>query len=173
MSIFQGTGVAIITPFTTKGSVDFEALGNHVERLIDNGINYLVILGTTGEAVTLNPQEQHDVIRFIIERADGRVPAVIGMGGNNTGEVVAKIKRTDFQGIQGILSVAPYYNKPSQEGLYQAAQVLTLLLTPRSDWRPTLQILWPSKKLLEIWIKPWNLLPTNHMISIFFRERTH
>ncbi len=119
MSIFQGTGVAIITPFTANGAIDFEALGNHVDRLIDNGIDYLVILGTTGEAVTLNPQEQHDVIRFIIERADGRVPAVIGMGGNNTGEVVAKIKRTDFQGIQGILSVAPYYNKPSQEGLYQ------------------------------------------------------
>jgi 4-hydroxy-tetrahydrodipicolinate synthase len=119
MSIFQGTGVAIITPFTNKGAVDYEALGNHVDRLIDNGIDYLVILGTTGEAVTLNAQEKNEVIRYILEKADGRVPAVIGMGGNNTNEVVDKIKRTDFKGIKGILSVAPYYNKPSQEGLYQ------------------------------------------------------
>ncbi|MFO7940118.1 MAG: 4-hydroxy-tetrahydrodipicolinate synthase [Bacteroidales bacterium] len=119
MSIFQGTGVAIITPFTATGAVDYEALGNHVERLITNQVDYLVILGTTGEAVTLNAQEKNDVIQFILEKTDGRVPAVIGMGGNHTKEVVDKIKRTDFQGIAGILSVAPYYNKPSQEGLYQ------------------------------------------------------
>jgi len=119
MSIFQGTGVAIITPFTATGAVDFEALENHIERLITNHVDYLVILGTTGEAVTLNVQEKNDVVRFVLEKTNNRIPAVIGIGGNNTNEVVDKIKRTDFQGIAGILSVAPYYNKPSQEGLYQ------------------------------------------------------
>lgn len=119
MNKFNGTGVALITPFTETGKVDYDALGNHVERLITNGVDYLVILGTTGEAVTLNPQEKHDVITYILNKNAGRLPAVIGLGGNNTREVTDQIKRTDFQRVDAILSVAPYYNKPTQKGLHK------------------------------------------------------
>ncbi|MGZ2368299.1 4-hydroxy-tetrahydrodipicolinate synthase [Ancylomarina sp. YFZ004] len=117
---FSGTGVAIITPFHTDGSIDFNSLTNLVDFQINNGINYLVVMGTTGEAATLNKDEKKAVIDYIIKINNKRVPLVIGIGGNNTNEVINGIKSFHaYNEIAGILSVAPYYNKPSQEGLYQ------------------------------------------------------
>ncbi|MCZ4695119.1 4-hydroxy-tetrahydrodipicolinate synthase [Ancylomarina euxinus] len=117
---FSGTGVAIITPFHTDGSIDFNSLTKLVDFQLNNGINYLVVMGTTGEAATLNKDEKKAVIDHIIKINNKRVPLVIGIGGNNTNEVVAGIKSFHaYNEIAGILSVAPYYNKPSQEGLYQ------------------------------------------------------
>ena len=117
---FSGTGVAIVTPFHTDGSIDFNSLTKLVDFQLNNGINYLVVMGTTGEAATLNKDEKKAVIDHIIKINNKRVPLVIGIGGNNTNEVVEGIKTFHaYNEIEGILSVAPYYNKPSQEGLYQ------------------------------------------------------
>ncbi len=116
---FIGTGVAIITPFKADLSIDFDSLQKQIEHLISNGINYLVVLGTTGESVTQSESEKYDLVIFIKEKVNKRVPIVLGIGGNDTRAVVDKIKKTDFDQIDAILSVSPYYNKPSQEGLYQ------------------------------------------------------
>lgn len=116
---FSGTGVAIITPFKKDLSIDFEGLEKQIEHLIANGINYLVVLGTTGESVTHTEDEKKQLVTFIKEKVSNRIPIVLGVGGNNTQAVVDQIKKTDFDQIDAILSVAPYYNKPSQEGLYQ------------------------------------------------------
>ncbi len=115
----KGTGVAIVTPFRKDGSLDFNALSKLINYLIDNGINYIVALGTTGESVTLNKDEKTAVINFVKESINGRVPLVVGIGGNNTSEIITTINNTDFEGIDAVLSVSPYYNKPSQEGLFQ------------------------------------------------------
>jgi len=116
---YAGTGVAIITPFKKDLSIDFEALEKQIEHLIANGINYLIVLGTTGESVTQTESEKDELVKFIIEKVYKRIPIVLGVGGNNTQAVIDKIKKTDFNEIDAILSVAPYYNKPTQEGLYQ------------------------------------------------------
>lgn len=116
---FTGTGVAIITPFRNDGSIDFKSLPKLLEHLISNGIDYLVVLGTTGESVTLSKDEKQAVISYVVEVVGKRVPIVIGMGGNNTQDIVNNINSNDFENIDAILSVAPYYNKPSQQGLYQ------------------------------------------------------
>ena len=116
---FAGTGVAIITPFKKDLSIDFEGLEKQIEHLIANGINYLVVLGTTGESVTQTEPEKEELVKFIIEKVNKRIPIVLGIGGNNTQALVNKIKKTDFSQIDAVLSVAPYYNKPTQEGLYQ------------------------------------------------------
>lgn len=116
---FIGTGVAITTPFKADLSIDFPSLEKHLEHLISNGINYLIVLGTTGEAVTLFDSEKEELINFIKEKVNKRIPIVLGVGGNNTQAVLNKIKETDFNGIDAILSVSPYYNKPTQEGIYQ------------------------------------------------------
>ncbi|MBI9033703.1 MAG: 4-hydroxy-tetrahydrodipicolinate synthase [Bacteroidales bacterium] len=116
---FKGTGVAIVTPFRKYGTVDFTALGNLVEHIISNGVDYIVALGTTSEAATLTEDEKQAVVDFVIETNNGRVPLVVGMGGNNTQAVINQIKKTSFEGIDGILSVAPYYNKPQPKGIYQ------------------------------------------------------
>ena len=116
---FSGTGVAIITPFNSDLSIDYKSLEKQIEHLISNNINYLVVLGTTGESVTQSESEKDELVRFIKEKVNKRVPIVLGMGSNNTQALVEKIKKTDFNGIDAILSVAPYYNKPTQEGLYQ------------------------------------------------------
>lgn len=116
---FTGTGVAIITPFRNDGSIDFKSLGKLLEHIISNGINYVVALGSTGESVTLSKDEKQAVISCVIEVVDKRVPVVVGMGGNNTQYIISSIKSNDFDNIDAILSVAPYYNKPSQKGLYQ------------------------------------------------------
>jgi 4-hydroxy-tetrahydrodipicolinate synthase len=118
-SIFRGTGVALVTPFTSNGYVDFKALGKLIDYVIEGGVNYLVALGTTAETPTLSSDEKKEVLKSVLNHAAGRVPVVCGMGGNNTAEVLENISSYDLSGISGLLSVAPYYNKPSQEGIYQ------------------------------------------------------
>ncbi len=115
--IYAGTGVAIVTPFRKDRSIDFNALDKLVKNIIKAGVNYLVVMGTTAESVTLSNDEKQAVINYIKEINNNRLPIVIGIGGNNTQEVVNNIKKQDFDGISGILSVSPYYNKPSQTGL--------------------------------------------------------
>ncbi|MBS1637089.1 MAG: 4-hydroxy-tetrahydrodipicolinate synthase [Bacteroidetes bacterium] len=115
----MGTGVAIVTPFTKKGHVDFDALTNLVEHLVKGGVEYLVVLGTTGESATLSKDEKQAVINHVVKVNKGRLPLVLGIGGNNTAEVVHSLKHTDLKAFSAVLSVSPYYNKPSQEGIYQ------------------------------------------------------
>jgi len=115
----KGTGVAIVTPLKKDGSVDFNALGNIVEHLIKGKVEYIVAFGTTGESVTLNKEEKSAVTQHIIKATKGRIPVVLGIGGNNTAEIIENIKKTNLAGITAILSVCPYYNRPNQEGLYQ------------------------------------------------------
>lgn len=118
-SRLKGMGVALITPFNNDDSVDFESLGRLVEYQIKNGIDYLVVLGTTAETATLSEAEKKEVSSFVIDKVNGRVPIVLGVGGNCTRAVIEELKTKDFTGVDAILSVTPYYNKPSQEGLYQ------------------------------------------------------
>lgn len=119
MERFYGTGVAMVTPFGTDGQVDYPALSNLINYLIDGGVEYLVSLGTTGESATLNKDEKKKVFAFTAEVNKGRLPLVAGIAGNNTHEVVENIKHFDTTGYDAILSASPYYNKPSQEGIYQ------------------------------------------------------
>ncbi len=112
-------GVALITPFKTDESIDFEALSRLIEYQIKNGTDYLVVCGTTAETPTLTDAEKDKVTRFVVDCVAGRLPVVLGVGGNCTKAVVEKLETFDFSGIDAILSVTPYYNKPSQEGLYQ------------------------------------------------------
>ena len=114
----QGTGVALITPFKAGREVDYEALGLLVDNVIRGGANFLVVLGTTAETPTLSKAEKADVVAFIRERNGNRLPMVIGIGGNCTADVMRTINETDTSGFDAILSVTPYYNKPSQQGLY-------------------------------------------------------
>lgn len=118
-NIFKGLGIALITPFTSEGRVDYDALKRLIEYQLANGADFLCILATTGEAPCLTQQERDDITAFIRERVAGRVPILKYCGGNNTSAVVEEIKMTDWTGIDGILSICPYYNKPSQEGIYQ------------------------------------------------------
>lgn len=118
MKKFRGTGVAIVTPFKNDLSIDFSALGRVVNHVVDGGVNYIVALGTTGESVTLTKDEKKAVISYVIETVDKRVPVVVGIGGNNTQEIIDFVRQTDLTGIDGVLSVAPYYNKPGQKGLF-------------------------------------------------------
>jgi 4-hydroxy-tetrahydrodipicolinate synthase len=119
ISKFRGTGTAIVTPFHKEGNIDFKSFEGLIEYQIKNGINYIVFMGTTGESVTLNRDERNAVINMAVEIVDGRVPVVVGIGGNNTQEIVNTIKETDFDGIDAILSVSPYYNKPQQKGIFR------------------------------------------------------
>jgi 4-hydroxy-tetrahydrodipicolinate synthase len=118
MKKFRGTGVAIVTPFKNDSSIDFAALGRVVNHVITGGVNYIVVLGTTGESVTLTKDEKKAIISYVIEVTDNRVPIVVGIGGNNTQEVINCIRQSNLTGIDGILTVAPYYNKPNQRGLF-------------------------------------------------------
>ncbi|MFD0992119.1 4-hydroxy-tetrahydrodipicolinate synthase [Tenacibaculum geojense] len=119
MQQFIGTGVALVTPFNEDKTVDFDGLERLVNYQIENGVNYLVVLGTTGEPATLTKEEKEAVKAKIIAVNNGRLPLVLGIGGNNTVAVVEEIKNTDLSDFDGILSVSPYYNKPTQEGIYQ------------------------------------------------------
>ena len=119
MKSFIGTGVALVTPFKPDFSIDVEALVRIVNFQIENGIEYLVVLGTTAESATLSNDEKDLVIRTVIEANNGRLPLVLGVGGNNTMQVVEELKTRDLSGFDAILSVSPYYNKPTQEGIYQ------------------------------------------------------
>lgn len=114
-----GTGVAIVTPFRKDSSIDFKSLEKLIEHIIKNNVDFIVALGTTGEAATLTNDEKFAVVNFIKETVNNRLPIVLGLGGNNTKQIVNDIKETDFEDISAILSVAPYYNKPSQKGLFQ------------------------------------------------------
>ena len=117
MNKFKGTGVALVTPFRKEGEVDFNALQKLVEFQIENGVNYLVVQGTTGESVTLTDEEKVSVLEYIIDITKNRVPIVLGVGGNNTSNVVQQIKKFNSFRIDAYLSVSPYYNKPSQAGI--------------------------------------------------------
>ena len=115
----KGVGVALVTPFTEDGAVDYVALTHLVEHVIAGGVDYLVVLGTTAETPTLSFEERQGVIRCVKEVNGGRLPIVLGAGGNCTADVVSYLRTGDFNGIDAVLSVTPYYNKPSQEGIYQ------------------------------------------------------
>lgn len=119
MKALIGTGVALVTPFKKDFTVDFDALERVVNHCIDGGIDYLVVLGTTAESATLTESEKQQVINKIIEVNNGRLPLVLGIGGNNTQKVVDELKSRDLSAFDAVLSVSPYYNKPSQEGIYQ------------------------------------------------------
>ena len=114
-----GTGVAIVTPFLFSGEVDFGSLTKLLDNIIINGVDFIVGLGTTSEAVTLTFDEKKEVMKHVIKVVNNRIPVVMGIGGNNTHAVTDEIKNTDFIGISAILSVAPYYNKPNQRGIYE------------------------------------------------------
>jgi 4-hydroxy-tetrahydrodipicolinate synthase len=116
---FKGTGVAIVTPFKQSGAIDFEAYENIVNHVIQGGVEFLVVLGTTGESPTVSRPEKKALIEFTVRIVNKRVPVVVGIGGNSTPEVILAIHGTPFKGVDAILSVCPYYSKPQQEGIYQ------------------------------------------------------
>ncbi|MBC7556319.1 MAG: 4-hydroxy-tetrahydrodipicolinate synthase [Chryseobacterium sp.] len=124
MNTLKGLGVALVTPFNEDLSVDFDSLTKLINYNIENGTNYLVVLGTTAEAATLNSEEKKAVINHIIKINNKRIPLVLGIGGNNTMEVKHQIETTDLSDFEAVLSVSPYYNKPNQEGLYQHYKML-------------------------------------------------
>ena len=118
-NIFKGLGIALVTPFTADGAVDYNALKRLVLFQLDNGADFLCILATTGETPTLTAEEKQNIKQLVVELVKGRVPILMGCGGNNTAAVIEELKTADWHGIDGILSICPFYNKPSQEGLYQ------------------------------------------------------
>ena len=118
MNKFYGTGVALVTPFLEDGNIDFKSLKKLLTHTA-KGVDYYVVMGTTGESATLSSEEKKKVLEFVINNNPKGLPVVYGIGGNNTSEVIQSIKETDFKGVDAILSVSPYYNKPSQEGIYQ------------------------------------------------------
>ena len=119
MKFLRGSGVAMITPFNKEGEVDYDAVVKVVDHIISGDIDYIVVMGTTAETATLFEEERSKVVSLIVEMTNNRVPLVLGIGGNNTASVVSKIKLTDLSSFKAILSVCPYYTKPSQEGIYQ------------------------------------------------------
>lgn len=118
-NIFKGLGIALITPFSYDGAVDYVTLGRLLDYQLKNGADFFCILATTGETPTLTKEEKQRIKELVVEKVGDKVPILMGCGGNNTAEVVNELKTADFSGIDGVLSVCPYYNKPSQEGLYQ------------------------------------------------------
>ena len=118
-NIFKGLGIALITPFTSEGDVDYVSLRRILDYQLSNGIDFLCILATTAETPCLSAEEKANIKQLVIEKVQGKIPILMGCGGNNTADVVRTLQTEDFTGIDGILSVCPYYNKPSQEGLYQ------------------------------------------------------
>ena len=139
MQKLKGLGVAMVTPFTETGAIDYLALKNLIELYVEQGIDYLVVLGTTAEVVTLSSVEKETIMRTVVKYNQNRLPLVVGKGGNNTAALVKEIKETDFEGYSAILSVCPYYNRPNQEGIYQhfsavaAAAPLPVILYNR-EW---------------------------------------
>lgn len=115
--LLSGTGVALVTPMDVEGGVDYQALGRLIEHNITHGVNYLVVLGTTAESVTLNPEEKSLIASFVCQQVAGRIPLVLGHGGNDTAALVAGFEHMDLTGYSALLSVTPYYNRPSQKGL--------------------------------------------------------
>jgi 4-hydroxy-tetrahydrodipicolinate synthase len=121
---FKGTGVAIVTPFKKSGAIDFEAFENIVNHIILGGVDFIVVLGTTGESSTISKPEKKALIEFSVKTINKRVPLVVGIGGNSTSEVVLAIHGAPFKGVDGVLSVCPYYSKPQQEGIYQHFKII-------------------------------------------------
>jgi len=128
-NIFKGLGIALITPFQEDGSVDYKSLIRLVEYQLDNGADFFCILATTGETPTLTGEEKKKIKDLVVDLVGGRVPILMGCGGNNTAAVVEELQIGDFKGIDGVLSVCPYYNKPSQEGLYQHFKAIAAATT--------------------------------------------
>lgn len=124
MKQLKGTGVALVTPFTDNLTLDLEALKRVVRYCIDGGVDYLVVLGTTGESVTLSKEEKNEVIQTVVQENNGQLPLVLGLGGNNTMALVEELQQTDLGAFEAVLSVSPYYNKPTQEGIYQHYRAL-------------------------------------------------
>lgn len=116
---FKGTGVAIVTPFDNKGNIDYSSFEKLIEHIVSGGCEYIVAMGTTGEVPTLTTKEKEEILSFVVKKVNKRCGVVVGIGGNSTLEVVNRIKSTSFEGVDGLLSVCPYYNKPQQEGIYQ------------------------------------------------------
>lgn len=125
MKSLEGVGVAMVTPFDVNGNVDYEGLKNLTNHLIANGANYLVVQGTTGESATLNQEEKRKTLETVKEVNNGQLPIVLGIGGNNTMAVVEQFKTANLEGVSAILSASPYYNKPTQEGIYQHYKMLS------------------------------------------------
>ncbi|GGH47655.1 4-hydroxy-tetrahydrodipicolinate synthase [Mangrovimonas yunxiaonensis] len=123
---FQGTGVALVTPFKEDLSVDFEALSKLVEYNIENGTNYLVVSGTTGESATITKAEKKAILETVVKTNNKRLPVVLGIGGNNTAAVIEEINNTNLNEVDALLSVSPYYSKPTQEGIYQHFKAIAL-----------------------------------------------
>ncbi|MFH0896333.1 MAG: 4-hydroxy-tetrahydrodipicolinate synthase [Bacteroidota bacterium] len=116
---FRGAGVALVTPFDKKGSIDFLSMEKLIEHVIKNKIDFVLLSGTTGESPVITSEEKKELKEFLVKTVKKRVPILLGMGGNNTAELLSSFKKMNFDGIDGVLSVCPYYNKPSQEGLFQ------------------------------------------------------
>lgn len=129
---FKGLGIALVTPFTKEGKVDFTALRRLLDYQLSNGIDFICLLGTTAETPTLSVEERQQVKDLVVEKVNGQVPILMGCGGNNTAAVVEQIQTGDFNGVEGILSVCPYYNKPSQEGLYQHFKAIAAAAATRN-----------------------------------------
>ena len=126
VTVFKGFGVALVTPFRSGGDVDYDALSNMVDYLLDGGVDFLCVLGTTAETPTLSDQEQEIIIRSVVRQVGGRVPILVGCTSNCTGKVIERLKKVSFQGVDGILSAVPYYNKPTQEGIYQHFRAIAM-----------------------------------------------
>jgi 4-hydroxy-tetrahydrodipicolinate synthase len=124
--MFEGTGVALVTPFTNDNAVDYTALGNIIDNVINGGVQFLVALGTTAETPTLTKTEKKQILNFVLDYNNNRVPVVVGIGENNTQALLDTLAEYPMNRVQGILSVVPYYNKPSQEGIYQHFKTLAL-----------------------------------------------
>ena len=116
---FRGTGIAIVTPFMEDGSIDWDSFAKLIHFWIENKVEYLVVLGTTGESATIHGHEKQKVFSFVVAETKGRVPLVAGIGGNDTKEVIESFENFDLDGYQAILSVSPYYNKPTEQGCFQ------------------------------------------------------
>jgi 4-hydroxy-tetrahydrodipicolinate synthase len=116
---FKGTGVALVTPLNEDHTIDFTSLKNTLDYTASNGVDFYVVQGTTGESVTMSKEEKKELLKFVIENNSKKLPIMYGLGGNNTAEVLNTIKNTDFTGVDAVLSVSPYYNRPAQEGIYQ------------------------------------------------------
>ena len=129
---FKGLGIALVTPFTKDGAVDYTALRRLLDYQLSNGIDFICLLGTTAETPTLSAAEKQKVKELVVEKVNGQVPILMGCGGNNTAAIVEQIRTDDFKGIEGILSVCPYYNKPSQEGLYQHFKAIAAAAADRN-----------------------------------------
>lgn len=129
---FKGLGVALVTPFTKSGEVDFVSLRRLLDYQLSNGVDFICLLGTTAETPTLSAEERQQVKDLVVSKVNGQVPILMGCGGNNTAAIVEQIKTDDFNGIDGILSVCPYYNKPSQEGLYQHFKAISAAASLRN-----------------------------------------